>query len=221
MGLLKEICNFLLNSALSYVVGIVGLIFFLIFLPETITIAIINKLNPNIANRIKEPLIKFIKKIANLYINNELIELSVDENEYNEKTSYYLKENKNIDKNIYVIDLCKDLVFTLRFMYPENRYVGEHFEQALNYLKNYASIAEQLDQDKNFLSNFFDKIDSLKTNLTERCDYMGNEAMKTVFEQGVDKIFNYLREERRKLEELRKNNKNILISLLQGKANEL
>jgi hypothetical protein len=217
---MEQIKIFLINNLKSLGFALIYLILGLLFLPEGWIIIILKKMKPNLIKKMEEPYKNFINTLANLFMNNGIIDISDENSEYNEQTEHLLKENKKIEKNIYVIDLCKDIVSMFRFIYPDR---PNHIilEQAFNYLQNYAKLAESITQDNNFVKNFYEKINSLDELFREPDGDISEDAIKVTTDYLIKNIFNYLSEERNKLENLLSRNKNELIKLLKGKTHAL
>lgn len=223
---MNEVFSFLIESLKSIGLAILFLITGLLFLPDRIILFILQTIKPNLTKSIKQPLKDHIKTLVNLYMKNEVIEINPEASDFSQKTSYYIAQNDNIDKNIYVIKLCKDLIGTLQFVFPSLPQKSNFsiYEQAMSYLYHYSHLVVSLDQDKNFDINFLDRIHELEVMYSESSEYQSPNDLDIIMvsnKQFVKNIMSYLAEENRKLENLKNSNKKKLIQLLQKSTGEL
>lgn len=223
---MEQIKEFFINNLKSLGFGILYLILGLLVLPDSWVLFILSKIKPKLIIKIKEPVQKLLNTFVNLYINNKFINIEEKDDSFNKKTEYYLEQNDKIDKNCYVIDLCKDIVKTLDFVFsPENNFT-DVYEQTFNYLYYYSKLLVYIDQDKNFCENFSEQLTKLNESYSElmKTDYDGNTDKKQIYilchKQQVESIFDYLKNEREKLDNLKKENKAKLVQLLKDKVND-
>ena len=186
------------------------------FLPESWIMFVIKKTRPIIVEKITASFKQFINAIANLYIDGKFRDVNGKETIFSDRTEYLLQQNKLIDKNIYAIDLCKDVVSMLNFIY-QNDMVSDEYEQAFRYLHHYSKLIEPLDQDKNFSENYFQQIEQLAE--ATLCPSENKDAKRIVQNAFTTRAFSYLSEERKKLEVISNNNKKELIDLMRGQIN--
>jgi hypothetical protein len=218
-----NITTFVWESIKSLFISAVLLVIGLLFLPDSWVLAITKKLKPKMIEEIKVPLRKLLNAVVNLYLNNDITDINEQFPEFNERTRFYVGENTKIEKNIYVIDLCKDMIATLNFALP--RSVGENrfdiYEQSLHYLYHYSQIVEYLEQDKNFVENYLEKIDSIRSTYEETIVMPREDAntVKIVIDYCIKNALGYLAEEKVKLEKLYEDNKKKLINLVKEKSN--
>jgi hypothetical protein len=215
---MDEIINFILNNVKSLLLGLIFLILGLLFLPSSWILGVIRKIRPKIIDNITKPFKYFLNTIMNLYINNSFIDINKKNTTFNERTEYLLKQNKLIEKNIYVIDLCKDIVSMFGYIY-QNENMSYVFEQAVYYLQHYSNLIESIDQDKNFIDNFL-----LKTNQLSKAYSIHDEnenITNMIHKFYIDEIFIYLTEERKKLNVLLDNNKKELVVIVKEEVNVL
>jgi ATP-dependent helicase YprA (DUF1998 family) len=216
--MLDVLFNFVLSGVKSLPLALFFLILGLLFLPNSWTLGVIRKIKPKIIEEIIKPFKIFLNTITNLYINNGFIDINKEDTTFNERTEYLLKENKKIEKNIYVIDLCKDIVSMFGFIYKDEN-VAYIYEEAINYLQHYSRLIEDIDQDKNFTENFTNKINQINgvVSFNDKDEKFTRAVQKRFF----DEIFTYLREERNKLDVLLNNNKKELVAIIAGEVNVL
>jgi hypothetical protein len=221
--MLDNIGNFLLDGLKSLIIGVLLLIVGLLFSPDSWVLFVIKKIKSSVVRKIEEPFIKLVNTIANLYINNNIIDLQENDENFNKKTKYYLEQNEKIDKNIYVIDLCKDIVSTLRFAIPRSGCSEDIYDDVFEYLYHYSKLVVSIDQDKNFGEHMLGKIEEMQKSyddISKLTSLQNDQKMRDAFfKQRVDMVFNYLKIEKEKLEKLKNQNKDELIRLLKGKMN--
>lgn len=220
---MAEIFKFVMNGIISLIISTLLLITGIIFLPDSWIITIIGKLKPKIISDIKKPYYNLIKIFTNLYINKELIEFDDDAEKFSSSTQYYLTQNEHIEKNIYVIDLCKDMISMLGYVLPST--VGgsgyDIYEQSLEYLYHYSNIVEPLDQDKNFYENFQNKVNDMRKFYYSTEKETDEGVKKTSMEMRdyfIVPIFDYLNHEKEKLDNLYSENKKKLVSLIKDRT---
>lgn len=204
---MKSLLDFVKSNLLSLFYAVLYLIVAIVFLPERWSTYLIKKIKPSLYDSIRKPMVDLVNKIANLYINKtKTINVTEQNQEFSEKTFEIIKDNDDIEKDIYVIDLCKDLVKTLLFV-TNYQPDSELLEQTVNYIENYAKLIKPLRQDENFYHNFTTKMDGL--------NQLGNPSFsKEVIKYCIDDIFSYLKIEREKLTNLLSNNKTQLVNYL-------
>ena len=221
---MNQIINFFINNLKSIVFGLLYLLLGLLFLPDSCILFILRKIKPNLISKIKEPILKLLNTFANLYINNTIIDITENDDSFNKKTEYYLIQNDKIDKNCYVIDLCKDIVKTFDYLFTPEENFTDIYERTFEYLYHYAKLLVILDQDQNFCENFQTKLNELNSTYSDlmNCEYEGDskQFFISIHKQQVTNIFEYLKTEHDKLENLKKENKNKLVELLKKKVNE-
>jgi len=186
---------FTVESIKSLAIASVLLIVGLIFLPESWIIRITKVIKPAILDAIKQPFRKLINALASLYVTNSFVDISEQYPEFNQRSEFYLKENKKIEKNIYVIDLCKDMIATLNFALPKSTGRTSYYiyEESMNYLYHYSRIAENLEQDKNFISNYLDKIEELRKMYTDMNGLDSDPSVeKIIVEHCVSNVLSYM-----------------------------
>ena len=221
--MLENIISFLIEGLKSLFLSVLLLFVGLFFLPDSWILCIIKKVKSSVVHKIEEPLVKLVNTIANLYINNNVIDLQENDGNFNKETKYYLEQNKKIDKNIYVIDLCKDIVSTLGFAIPRSGCSDGIYDEVFEYLYHYSKLVVSIDQDKNFYGNMLDKIRDMQkayNDASELARLQKDQKMgDVIFKQRVDAAFDYLKIEKEKLERLKNGNKDKLVELLKGKMN--
>lgn len=220
-----DIVSFIWESVKALFISVILLVVGLLFLPESWVLEVTKILRPKMIETIKTPFRKLLNAIVNLYLDNTITDINEQFPEFIDRTQFYIYENGKIEKNIYVIDLCKDMIATLNFALP--RSVGENrfdiYEQSLYYLYHYSTIVEHLEQDKNFVENYLDKIDSIRKTYEETVEIEERDdtVIKIIIEHCIKNALRYLAEEKLKLEKLHNSNKAELIKLVKEKANEI
>ena len=203
--MLDNIGGYILDSFKSLALGALFLFAGLWVLPDSWVVCIVKRVKSSVVRKIEEPFRKLVNTIANLYINNNMIDLQENDEIFNKNTKYYLEQNDNIDKNIYVIDLCKDIVASLSYA----RAGGSVYDGIFEYLDGYYNGFVPLDQEKKFIDNMTDK-------LLEFGEKLSNKPDSNCTRQFSD----FLKKEKQKLEDLKNKNKEKMIDLIKAKINE-
>ncbi len=221
-----DIIRFIIDGFISILISILLLIIGLIFVPNNISIRVLKFLKPSIIEKINESYKKFISVLTNLYINKELIVLDGELDDFNKDTKFFLIQNEKIEKNIYVIDLCKDMLAMLGYVVP--RTIGGNgydvYEQSLEYLYYYSNIIEPIVQDRNFEHNFQDKIMELRNYYEEIISQNDVKIRQTTIDMRdyfIKPILKYLDNEKEKMQNIYSDNKEKLVDLVKDKYEKL
>ena len=220
---IKNLGFFFINGIGSLIILIIMLCIVMFFLDEKKIVDIIKKIKPRIVDIILEPANQFINNILNLFINKKCIEIDKESN-FNNDINFYLEENEKIDKNIFVLSLSEGIVKMLNFIGDDYLY-----ESAMNYLINYLHELQMLKQDKNFYTNIMDEYQKLERGYSsiirvaedkELGDSSNNAIFEIMKKETNNSYFDYLINEKEKLIELRNENNNKIVCLIQKELHE-
>ena len=220
---IKNLGFFFINGIGSLIILIIMLCIVMFFLDEKKIVDIIKKIKPRIVDIILEPANQFINNILNLFINKKCIEIDKESN-FNNDINFYLEENEKIDKNIFVLSLSEGIVKMLNFIGDDYLY-----ESAMNYLINYLHELQMLKQDKNFYTNIMDEYQKLERGYSsiirvaedkELGDSSNNAIFEIMKKETNNYYFNYLINEKEKLIELKNENNNKIVFLIQKELHE-
>lgn len=218
---IEYLVRFFFNGLGSLIVLIIMSCIVLYFVDERRIICIIKRVKPSVVSSILAPVNQFINDILNLFINKNSIEIN-KVGRFNNKVIFYLEENNKIEKNIFVLSLSEGIVKTLNFIGDDHLY-----ETAINYLVNYLNELQPLKQDRNFYCNIMEEYNKLNKGYSgvisleeheESCDSTNiiSYMKKTTYQS----YFEYLVNEKDKLIQLKNDNNNKIVDLIQKELHE-
>lgn len=149
----------------SIVIGILCFLICCYVLPDSLLIKLFKIFKRNIIDSIKEPFLRFIERITSLFVYKQNLSFDNNEQEFNERIKYLLKENEKIEKNLYAIDLCSNLFDVLSYIAGNQDY-DVMVDDTLTYIEAYLKIFEDIDQDKEFICNVYKEFCDLKDKLS-------------------------------------------------------
>jgi len=223
----KEIANFVIDNLISIIFGLIWLVVILVFLPTNVVVKVVKTIKPKIFEHEKRKYKQITSVISSIFLNNSFADLNIDNKKQKKFKKIELLHNNNrkIERNIYFLDLCIDMLAMLHFALPNALGCIDYqvMGQAMNYLGNYSKLLEPFEQNKNFTSNISREILALEETFNEWANgqYKDNikNVMDTFFRQKYESALEYLQNEKKNLEALLISNKKEIITTI-GEAFE-